>query len=138
MAEAQVTSPLFEQVGGAPTIERLVDIFYDNMDTLPEAAVIRAMHGRDLAPIRDTLRRYLGEWLGGPKLYSSEKGHPRLRQRHLPFKIAEAERDAWMLCMDDALVQTIADDDIRRGIRNALYKLADWMRNQPGSPLTPP
>ena len=138
MADDDVKTPLFEQIGGAPTIERLVDVFYERMDSRPEATVIRAMHAPDLSATRDILRRYLGEWLGGPKLYSSQKGHPRLRQRHMPFKIAEAERDAWLLCMTDALEQTIPDAEIRKGIYAALAKLADWMRNQPGSPQTPP
>lgn len=138
MAENDVSVSLFDQIGGAPTIARLVDLFYDRMDTLPEAQGIRAMHAPDLTATNETLRRYLGEWLGGPKLYSSEKGHPRLRQRHMPFKIAEAERDAWLFCMNGALDETIPDAEVRKGIYAALAKLADWMRNQPGTPLTPP
>ncbi|MGY4412982.1 truncated hemoglobin YjbI [Bradyrhizobium sp. LB7.1] len=78
MAESDVAISMFERIGGSATIERLVDRFYDRMDTLPEAQVIRAMHAADLGAIRDVLKRYLAEWTGGPKLYSIEKGHPRL------------------------------------------------------------
>src|SRR3974377_2484078 len=94
---------MFERIGGAVTIERLVEAFCRRMETLPEASTIRAMHAPDLGPTKSVLKRYLCEWTGGPKLYSVEKGHPRLRQRHMRFQIGEAERDAWLLCMRGAL-----------------------------------
>jgi hemoglobin len=104
------------------------------VDTLTEAKTIRAMHGRDLTPTKHVLKRYLTEWTGGPKLYSVEKGHPRLHQRHMGFQIGEAERDAWLLCMGGALEQTIEDADVRQELYATLAKLADWLRNQPGNP----
>lgn len=125
---------MFQRIGGAVTVDRLVECFYARMDTLPEAQVIRAMHSLELEPIKNVLKRYLSEWLGGPKLYSPEKGHPRLRQRHLGFKIGAAERDAWLLCMRGALEQTIDDPASRQEILEALQELADWMRNQAGNP----
>ena len=67
----------FEHFGGQPVVDRLVDLFYDRMDTLPEARDIRALHPANLAPLRALLKEYLAEWLGGPKLYSTERGHPR-------------------------------------------------------------
>jgi hemoglobin len=70
----------------------------------------------------------------GPKLYSAEKGHPRLRQRHLGFRIGERERDAWLLCMSGALEETVANEQARHEIYATLAKLADWMRNQAGNP----
>jgi hemoglobin len=131
MTDAVTQASLYDRIGGAATVARLVDRFYDRMDALPEARRIRAMHGPDLAPIREVLKRYLGEWLGGPPLYSNERGHPRLRARHLRFPIGIAERDAWLLCMRGALEETVADAAIRRHIDEALSKLADWMRNRP-------
>jgi hemoglobin len=125
---------MFERVGGAVTIDRLVEAFYKRMDTLPEAKTIRAMHATDLGSVKNILKRYLSEWTGGPKLYSPEKGHPRLRQRHMGFAIGNAERDAWLLCMRGALEETVADDDARQELDAALTKLADWMRNQAGNP----
>ena len=126
---AESTS-MFERIGGTITIDRLVEAFYGRMDSLPEARAIRAMHDADLEPVKRVLKRYLTEWLGGPPLYSSERGHPRLRQRHMGFPIGNAARDAWMLCMDGALVEAVADEDARRDIRAAMLKLADWMRNR--------
>ncbi|MCK1386021.1 group II truncated hemoglobin [Bradyrhizobium sp. 21] len=130
MTESGVTVSMFERIGGSATIDRLVDRFYERMDTLPEAQVIRAMHAADLGLIRDVLKRYLTEWTGGPKLYSVEKGHPRLRQRHIGFAIGDAERDAWMLCMRGALEESVADAAAREDLDRALSGLADWMRNR--------
>jgi len=134
MSDVAVEVSMFERIGGAVVIDRLVEAFYLRMDSLPEAKVIRAMHAPDLAPVRSVLKRYLSEWTGGPKLYSPEKGHPRLRQRHLGFAIGDAERDAWLLCMRGAMAETIADAGARRELDAALTKLADWMRNQAGNP----
>ncbi|MDA9528265.1 group II truncated hemoglobin [Bradyrhizobium sp. CCBAU 25338] len=130
MADSNVAISMFERIGGSATIDRLVDRFYDRMDTLPEAQAIRAMHADDLGVIRDVLKRYLTEWTGGPRLYSIEKGHPRLRQRHIGFAIGDAERDAWMLCMRDALEETVTDSAARQDFDTALSGLADWMRNR--------
>ena len=125
------TESIYDRIGGFETVDRLVDTFYRNMDELPEARSIRAMHAGDLAPTRAILKVYLTEWLGGPKEYSAEKGHPRLRMRHGHLHIGPAERDAWMMCMNGALDATIEDARIREDLRQSLAKLADWMRNDP-------
>ncbi|KHK89941.1 group II truncated hemoglobin [Novosphingobium malaysiense] len=126
----ETSATLFDRIGGAPTVDCLVETFYAQMDSLPEARSIRDMHAADLTAVKRVLKRYLTEWLGGPKLYSSERGHPRLRRRHLPFPIGNAARDAWMQCMDAALVEAVTDEAARQDIRTALAKLADWMRNR--------
>ncbi|MBH5399249.1 group II truncated hemoglobin [Bradyrhizobium sp. CNPSo 4010] len=131
MTSTDVASSMFERIGGRATIDALVDRFYDRMDSLPEAKIVRAMHAADLGLIRDVLKRYLTEWTGGPRLYTPEKGHPRLRQRHFGFAIGDAERDAWMLCMRGALEETVADAAARQDLDKALSGLADWMRNRP-------
>ncbi|MGY4457140.1 truncated hemoglobin YjbI [Bradyrhizobium sp. LB13.1] len=76
MAESDVAISMFERIGGSATIERLVDRFYDRMDTLPEAQVIRAIHAADLGLIRDVLKRYLTEWTGGPNTLFGREGPP--------------------------------------------------------------
>jgi hemoglobin len=133
-AETDATASTFERIGGLPTVDRLVEAFYHRMDSLAEARTIRQMHDLDLGPVKTTLKRYLTEWMGGPKLYSPEKGHPRLRQRHMGFSIGAAERDAWLTCMAGALEETVADPGVRAEVYEAMAKLADWMRNQAGNP----
>jgi hemoglobin len=125
---------LYERIGGEETVNRLVESFYSRMDSLAEAQAIRAMHGADLAPTKAALKQYLTEWLGGPKLYSSEKGSPKLRKRHMHVAIGEAERDAWLLCMRETMNEVIADAQARHQIYLSIEKLADWMRNTAGNP----
>ena len=124
---------MFALIGGAATVDRLVEAFYRNMDELEEARAIRAMHAEDLGPTRAVLKLYLAEWLGGPAAYSAQKGHPRLRSRHMHIKIGPAERDAWLRCMNMALEETVQDKASRAQISQNLAKLADWMRNDPGN-----
>jgi len=126
-------NPHFAAIGGEVAIARLVERFYFYMDSLPEAAGIRAMHEPDLSHTKLVLVMFLTEWLGGPKMYSAERGHPRLRQKHLTFQIGEAERDAWMLCMRHALEEVVPDATVRQQITQAFFKTADFIRNDKGS-----
>ena len=124
------TSTPFARIGGQPAVDRIIDAFYDGMDTLPEAAVIRTLHPHDLSGTRAVLKKYLAEWLGGPPAYSQERGHPRLRARHLPFSIGDEERDAWMFCMRRAMEGVVTDQEAREWVLAKLSQVADWMRNR--------
>jgi hemoglobin len=124
------TTTIYERIGGAVVIDRVVESFYAAMDTMPQAKTIRDMHADNLGGVKTVLKKYLSEWTGGPVLYSPEKGHPRMRQRHMGFPIDNAARDAWMACMDRALAEHIADADAREALRDNMKKLADWMRNK--------
>ncbi len=129
---ADPTLTPFQRVGGQPAVDRIIDSFYDRMDTVPEARVIRKLHPEDLSATRVVLKKYLAEWLGGPQAYSQERGHPRLRARHLPFSIGDDERDAWMFCMRGAIEEVVTDEAAREGVLLKLSQVADWMRNRPG------
>ena len=120
----------YQLLGGESAVRSLVDRFYFYMDMLPETAGIRAMHGLSLAGARDKLFKFLSGWLGGPNLFIEEFGHPMLRRRHFPFAIGEAERDQWMLCMNQAMRDVIEDKALRDELTAALYKTADFMRNK--------
>ncbi len=119
----------YERLDGEQGVRRLVDRFYDLMDSLPEAEGIRKMHPVSLDGSRDKLYMFLSGWLGGPALYIEKYGHPRLRARHLPFAIGEAERDAWMLCMSKALDEVVLDTMLRDHLKQSLWNTADHMRN---------
>ena len=121
----------YELLGGEAGIRRLVDRFYDLMDTAPEAATIRALHATSLKASREKLRLFLTGWTGGPPVYVERFGHPRLRMRHFPFAIGARERDEWLWCMDRALAEHEMPNDVREHLRERLHALADHMRNRP-------
>lgn len=119
---------LYEYLG-EEKIRALVDHFYDAMDILPEAKTIRAMHPDNLTESRDKFYWFLVGWSGGPPLYTSKFGHPRLRMRHMPFEVDSSARDAWMLCMQKALEKVVEDDEVRKRLFETFYRIADHMRN---------
>jgi len=122
----------YQRIGGEAGVRKLVKRFYELMDTLPEAQGIRKLHPVDLRTSEEKLFMFLSGWMGGPQLYVEKFGHPRLRQRHLPFPIGDAERDQWMLCMKQALEEEVEDATLRTELQAAFQKVADFMRNQAG------
>ena len=121
----------YERIGGADAVRALVDHFYDLMDLEPSYADLRRVHGNDLANARNKLTWFLSGWLGGPDLYIERFGHPRLRARHLPFSIGVRERDQWMECMNQAMIEQGVDEDLRLRLVQSFFQTADWMRNRP-------
>jgi hemoglobin len=122
----------YQRIGGEEKVRALVKRFYHLMDELPESYGIRKMHAEDLQGAEDKLFMFLSGWMDGPQLFIQKFGHPRLRQRHMPFSIGESERDQWMLCMTQALQDVVEDEALRTELTAAFYKVADFMRNQPG------
>lgn len=120
----------YQRIGGEAGVRALVARFYELMDTLPEARGIRAMHGPDLSHIQHVLFEFLSGWLGGPQLYQEKYGHPRLRMRHMPFKIDVAERDAWMYCMLQAMQDVGVEESLQKELKQSFFRTADFMRNQ--------
>jgi hemoglobin len=125
-----IANPHYHLIGGEAAVRRLVDRFYALMDQLAEARTIRAMHAADLSRAKERLFMFLSGWLGGPPLYAERFGHPRLRQKHLPFAIGEVERDAWMLCMTRALDEVVPDSTLRAQLTQSFFKTADFLRNR--------
>lgn len=119
-------------LGGEAVVRRLVDTFYDQMDEDPDFFGIRKLHPPSLVTSRDKLFMFLTGWLGGPLLYTSEFGHPRLRARHSPFAIGESERDQWMACMQKALEVVGVEPRMRERLIASFANTADWMRNREG------
>ncbi len=130
-------TPPFNALGGEAGIRALVDHFYDLMETAPEAETIRRLHAASLKRSREKLFEYLTGWSGGPPLYESKYGHPRLRARHLPFPIASRERDEWLWCMDRALDAHPAPEPVKAFLRERFAALADHMRNRPDEVVFP-
>ncbi|MDR7381883.1 hemoglobin [Promicromonospora iranensis] len=91
----------FDAVGGHDTFVRLVDAFYDGVAHDP---VLRPMYPEeDLGPAKERLTMFLEQYWGGPTTYSAQRGHPRLRMRHMPFKVNPDARDRWLAHMRTAV-----------------------------------
>jgi hemoglobin len=95
-----VDQSLFEQVGGERFFVQLVDAFYDAVEL---DQTLRPMYPEDLTEPRRHLTLFLEQYWGGPRTYQEERGHPRLRLRHVPFRITKTARDAWLAAMRGAL-----------------------------------
>src|SRR6185437_6871848 len=118
----------FDIVGGRDGIARLVTAFYDYMDSLPEAAGVRAMHPASLADARDKLTAFLCSWLGGPNEYRERFGPISIPQAHSRFAIAAAERDAWLLCMQHAVDDQAWPADMKLQFMHAIAIPAERVR----------
>lgn len=120
----------FDHLGGESRVRVLVERFYDLMDLEPGFAQLRRTHAPALDDARQKLFWFLCGWLGGPQYYTERFGHPRLRARHMPFKIGLIERDQWLACMNQAMTETGVPDDLRASLNQSFFQTADWMRNQ--------
>ena len=123
----------YQHIGGDAAIRRLVDRFYELMDELPETYAARKIHPADLTESDNKLFDFLSGWLGGPQRYVEKHGHPMLRRRHLPYAIGPEERDQWLLCMQMALEETVADEALQTTLLAQFVQLGEHMRNQPGT-----
>jgi hemoglobin len=91
---------MYERLGGMPFFDRLTGAFYLRVG---EDEVLRPLYPTDLDAPRRHLCLFLAQFFGGPRQYDSERGAPRLRARHLPFRIGQEERDHWVAHMRAAV-----------------------------------
>lgn len=92
---------LFEAVGGTETFKKLAKRFYEGVT---EDEVLKPMYPEeDLGPAEERLRMFLEQYWGGPATYQEQRGHPRLRMRHMPYKINPDARDRWLFHMRSAV-----------------------------------
>jgi len=104
----------YDEVSGAETFGLLVSRFYE---LVRDDEILRPLYPEDdLDGAEHRLRMFLEQYWGGPRTYGQERGHPRLRMRHAPFRIGFLERDAWLRCMHSALASIGAEtiDDAHR------------------------
>ena len=109
-------------------ITKLVDSFYDYMDSLPAAKKIRAMHPKDLSISRDKLTCFLSGWLGGPRLYAEKYGSISIPMIHKHLSVASEERDAWLLCMREAANDQPYHNSFKRYLLEQLFVPAERVR----------
>ena len=130
MSEPIVFNPqgrsLYEQVGGDPTFRRLVDAFYARVERDP---LLRPIFPPDLGPGKEGQFMFLTQYWGGPPRYQEQRGHPRLRMRHAPFRIGQAERDAWVGHMLAAIDEVGIPEPARGALREYFENGASFMIN---------
>lgn len=126
----QMPESFYDAVGGAETFKTIVSCFYAQV---PEDEILREMYpADDLAGAEERLRMFLEQYWGGPRTYSEQRGHPRLRMRHVPFRITPLERDAWLRCMHTAVAAIDShtlDDQHRRQLLDYLEMAAHSLVN---------
>ncbi len=115
----QETLTYYERVGGHATFDALVTEFYRGVANDPE---LRALYPEeDLGPAQHRLLLFLEQYWGGPKTYSEQRGHPRLRMRHAPFAVTPTQRDRWLTHMSaaiDSIALSPMDEELMRGYMN--------------------
>src|ERR1700748_3497440 len=117
----------YDAVGGEPTFRKLVEEFYAGVANDP---VLRPMYPEsDLGPAAERLRLFLIQYWGGPGTYSQQRGHPRLRMRHVPFVIDAVQRDRWLTHMRSAVESLDLAPAYEQTLWNYLSIAAESMRN---------
>lgn len=115
---------------GEEGIRALVTAFYGRMRR--DDLVGRMYPPDDWEGAEERLAEFLFFRLGADQRYLEKRGHPRLRARHLPFRIGVAERDRWVDLMDGALSETVEDLEVREMLKHFFREVADFLRNTPG------
>lgn len=131
-AVAETQQTFYDSVGGAETFRTIVARFYEQVR---EDEVLRPLYPEDdLDGAEDRLRMFLEQYWGGPRTYSDQRGHPRLRMRHAEFRIGFIERDAWLRCMHTAVASidsATLDDEHRVELLEYLEMAAQALVNAP-------
>jgi hemoglobin len=124
MTDADVYDAIGEQ-----GFTRLVRAFYAQV---PTDSILGPMYPHDdLEGAEVRLRDFLVGRFGGPPRYLEQRGHPRLRMRHMPFTIDSAARDRWVTLMDRALATAQLPDDAATLLREFFHSTATFMINRP-------
>ncbi len=119
---------VYRAVGGDETFRKLVDEFYRLIEADPE---LRAIFPEELGPGKEGQFLFLTQYFGGPPRYNAQRGQPRLRMRHFPFKIGQKERDAWQKHMFEAIDKIGIKEPARTTMRDYFDRAATFMINQP-------
>jgi hemoglobin len=120
----------YDLMGGEAEVRRLVERFYDIMDTAPDARELRDLHAVDLVPMRQLLFEFLSGWLGGPPIYFQRREHRCIGSAHRAFAIGEIERDQWMACMRRAMEDCGVPQNVRTLIDAPLARMCEAFRNR--------
>lgn len=139
MTSEDSPATLFTRAGGQPFFDRLVAVFYEGVAGDEVLAPLYPDYP-DFGPAQHRLSLFLVQYWGGPATYIAERGHPRLRMRHLGFHVGPLERDRWLLHMAAAVERCCADLPAGQAIAAELMgyfvPAAEHLRNDTGLPIT--
>ncbi|GMM60033.1 globin domain-containing protein [Novosphingobium pituita] len=130
-ASDPATPTPYDLLGGEAMVRAVCARFYALMDELPEAAACRAVHPPSLVNAERKLYEYLTGWLGGPPLYTSQYGHPRLRMRHFMAPIGADEIEGWLACFHRAWGELVPASPLSASILEKVDALGWHMANKP-------
>lgn len=118
---------LYELAGGMAAFERIVERFYAGVEN---DVLLRPMYPQDLTDSKRHLVLFLAQYFGGPRTYAAERGHPRMRMRHAPFVIGQAERDAWMHHMKIAVLAEKLPHEAEKPLMEYFERTATFLINR--------
>ena len=114
----------YECLGGYPVVRRMVDRFYDLMDSDPDYSDLRALHAPDLAPMRDSLTGFLSAWLGGPRDWFEANPGKCMMSAHRNVAVTQKTAGQWADAMERSVGECVADKDLAVKLAEALSGMA--------------
>ncbi|AIQ60747.1 globin [Paenibacillus borealis] len=119
---------LFNNLGGAEGVHRLVEVFYSKVQLHPQ---LSPLFPEDITPVLEKQYQFLSQFFGGPALYSEQHGHPMMRARHMYIPITPERADDWLNCMKAALEETGVEEPLRSFVLSRLAGPAHHFVNMP-------
>ncbi|GEO27450.1 group 2 truncated hemoglobin YjbI [Alicyclobacillus acidoterrestris] len=117
---------IYEAIGGAATMEKLVDAFYNRVE---QDKLLRPLFPSSFDDVRQRQYWFLTQLFGGERLYEANRGNPMLRARHLPFPITNRHAKAWLVCMEGAMIEAEIPEPAREAMMHRLTMTAYHMVN---------
>lgn len=126
---SEPASTLYDRLGGAEGIKRLVSAYLDALTTTPDHAPLCALYVNGLERYEERMNEFLSGWLGGPALYQERHGMPMLRESHRSIPITGDMAESWVLCMRQALRATVEDEELMLRLDGLFTHMAESLRN---------
>ncbi|BBF22354.1 group II truncated hemoglobin [Sutterella megalosphaeroides] len=126
---SEPASTLYDRLGGAEGIKRLVSAYLEALTTTPDYAPLCALYVNGLERYEERMNEFLSGWLGGPALYQERHGMPMLRESHRSIPITGDMAESWVLCMRQALRATVEDEELMLRLDGLFTHMAESLRN---------